>query len=491
MAKSSPSRTKLAEQSDATTPDVGRFFRAVAGVEDELMRTYRGERARYTSLGAVVLGTAGLAAFSMAIAITEIFDEFSPWQLLPAAGWGLFILSFDRWLVSTTPEGRLGSLALFLPRLLMAGALGVVVAVPLVLKVFDVAIVEHVRSERLELLADSEALLIECNPQIDLEMLVAGRSQTPAEAERCSEHTINLTSAVEQEAAGDEDGPRPSDPAALVATRSTLRERRTQLAGQLRPLESQIDDARRLMVAECNGDPSPIPGQETTGIDAQGPECQRRVNESLALREAEGYTSLVTTLDGVDDRILELDEEILEAVDSHNARIGAEIQRRGEEERSLADDPSTEAPADGPIGFGERIDALFDLGEQSQTINYAHWSLTGFLILVDVAPVLVKMLSTRSGYDHLVKAERHAVIDRVGGETTSGRSGEATGMRPPPPPSPNGVGPDPAPRPDSAARPAPGTAAPQPGGAGEPIPPAGQVRLGPLRPSAPNRGVST
>jgi len=80
---------------------VGRWIRVLAGVDEKLLDKVPQERARYTGLGGVVLGTATIAAFSMWFAISQLLGFSHPLIIFPVLIWFFFILNFDRWLVSS------------------------------------------------------------------------------------------------------------------------------------------------------------------------------------------------------------------------------------------------------------------------------------------------------------------------------------------------------------------------------------------------------
>jgi hypothetical protein len=78
----------------------------VAGVDPAHIQTVP-DRARYTSMGAIVVLTATVAAASMTTALTLVFGHkwltFLPVGLL----WGAIVFSFDRWIVSSVDYGPL------------------------------------------------------------------------------------------------------------------------------------------------------------------------------------------------------------------------------------------------------------------------------------------------------------------------------------------------------------------------------------------------
>jgi hypothetical protein len=143
---------------------LARLLRALAGVQEPTLNWVPEERSRYTAMGGLVLGTAVLATISMFVAIHLVTGTFAA-SLIFAPIWGLFILSLDRWLVSTAPSGRVAErLMSYLPRLFLALMTGVVVAEPLVLAVFSREVEQAVRVE-----AAQESRILEsrwryCNP---------------------------------------------------------------------------------------------------------------------------------------------------------------------------------------------------------------------------------------------------------------------------------------------------------------------------------------
>ena len=81
---------------------VGRWFRACAGVKEDVMDWSPAERAKYTGLGIIVLNTGCLAAFAMFTALGKIVAA-PAFALVPLALiWGWIIFSVDRWLITST-----------------------------------------------------------------------------------------------------------------------------------------------------------------------------------------------------------------------------------------------------------------------------------------------------------------------------------------------------------------------------------------------------
>src|SRR5690242_27835 len=77
---------------------VSRRVRWFAGIDERVLDMVPSERARHTSLGGVVVGTALLGGMSFFAALTMAFGGFSLILVPIAVIWTLFIGNLDRWL---------------------------------------------------------------------------------------------------------------------------------------------------------------------------------------------------------------------------------------------------------------------------------------------------------------------------------------------------------------------------------------------------------
>jgi hypothetical protein len=124
-----------------------------AGAHQQLLRQFPSEHSKYTGLGGVILATFVLAAISSGYAIYSIFGSFG-WTILFAIVWGLIIFNFDRFLVSTMRKygvSRRKQLWMAVPRVALALLIGITIARPLELKIFekeiDTKVVENIHKK--------------------------------------------------------------------------------------------------------------------------------------------------------------------------------------------------------------------------------------------------------------------------------------------------------------------------------------------------------
>jgi hypothetical protein len=110
-----------------------------AGTHQELLKEYPSEHTKYAGLGGVILATFALASLSAGYAIYSVFNNWL-WAVAFAVLWGLIIFNFDRFLVSTMRKygvSRSKQLWMAVPRIVLALLIGITIARPLELKIFE------------------------------------------------------------------------------------------------------------------------------------------------------------------------------------------------------------------------------------------------------------------------------------------------------------------------------------------------------------------
>jgi hypothetical protein len=132
-----------------------------AGAYQKLLRQYPSEYTKYSGIGGVILATFVLAALSSGYAIYSVFGEIY-WTVLFAIVWGLIIFNFDRFLVSTMRKYGVSiakQVQIALPRFLLALLIGVTIARPLELKIFEKEIDVKVDENRHKKILLNDSLL--------------------------------------------------------------------------------------------------------------------------------------------------------------------------------------------------------------------------------------------------------------------------------------------------------------------------------------------
>ncbi len=144
MAANQPAETGSLYSYDSfggnnTKKSEGNFLWWCSGAHQKLLREFPSEHSKYSGLGGVLLATFVLAALSAGYAVYSVFGNWI-WTICFALIWGLIIFNFDRFLVSTMRKygvSKRKQLWMAVPRLLLAILIGVTIARPLELKIFE------------------------------------------------------------------------------------------------------------------------------------------------------------------------------------------------------------------------------------------------------------------------------------------------------------------------------------------------------------------
>jgi len=174
-----------------------------AGARQDLLRQYPSEQIKYSGLGGVLLATFLLAALSSGYALYSIFGNWG-WAVAFGLVWGLIIFNFDRFLVSTMRKygvSRRRQLLLALPRVLLALLIGITIARPLELKIFEKEInVKMVENTHRKIQLNDSLLRLESKAQ--LAAAEAERARLAARRGALEDTLQRLQTAYVQEADG-------------------------------------------------------------------------------------------------------------------------------------------------------------------------------------------------------------------------------------------------------------------------------------------------
>ncbi|MEU2420044.1 DUF4407 domain-containing protein [Streptomyces sp. NPDC007851] len=357
--------------------DAGRRLRALTGVDEELLGRVRYERSKYTALGGVVLGTSVIAAFSMWNFATEALGGFSLAAVVPTVIWMLFVLNLDRWLVTPAPNARRRAGPL-LTRLLIALLLGVVIAEPLVLRIFQTAVVERVADERSGTIDALRTNLVRCNP-----VPSTMRADTPAGCDRTYVLSFGATP-----------GERGEELTALRSDAAALQKRVDRDTSRLESIDSAVRDECRQLIRIA-----------ATGLYQRTSECQRLRAKAQDYRTTHRTGANETRLAGMNSRISEIETELASSRGAFLKARADGIERRLTEERAKQKE----------IGVLERIRALDELSGGNPVLFVGVWLVRLLFVLLDVLPVLVKYLSGETAYDRMLTNESNSAV-KIHGE---------------------------------------------------------------------------
>jgi Domain of unknown function (DUF4407) len=363
---------------------IAQRLRLLTGVREEVLDKIPAERTRYTALAAVMVCTASIGGFSMFFALSEVMGKAEIWFVFLAVFWAIFILCVDCWLVSSTAGSRWRTrLSVLLPRLAIAAVFGIVIAEPLVLRVFQTGIVNHIEQERQDAIDNLRTALVDCNP---IPGVAAATSPPPG---GCAGMILNISN--------------PS--AATLTSLNTLRDQASALQAQVNTETVQLTQLQNNVNNECNGHSGP----GLTGIVGNGPACHQDQQDVDNYRASHPIAAQNALLSSLNEQIRSAQGSLSGEQAFYKAAVSQAITKRLQEET---------APA-APIGMAERYQALTYLSASNNFIAVTSWFVRIFFILIDCLPVLVKFISGSTPYDRLIDTEVNSAEKRFarGSET--------------------------------------------------------------------------
>ncbi|WP_433360643.1 DUF4407 domain-containing protein [Streptosporangium sp. CA-115845] len=122
----------------------------LSGARRDVLERCPTETGKFAGLGSALLITSTLACVSMTFTLASLLGVNLVLAVIFGLGWGLSIMSLDRWLIGSINTDGPGRLWLALPRLAMSLLLGIVISTPLVLYIFKPEIDTQIVQIKLE-----------------------------------------------------------------------------------------------------------------------------------------------------------------------------------------------------------------------------------------------------------------------------------------------------------------------------------------------------
>jgi hypothetical protein len=301
-------------------PADNNFLWWCSGAHQKLLKQFPSEHSKYSGLGAVLLATFVLATISAGYAIYTVFGNWL-WTIGFAIIWGLIIFNFDRFLVSTMRKygvSRRKQIMMAVPRLALALLIGVVIARPLEMKIFEKEInVKMTKNLHDKIRLNDSLLAMEYKNQL-----------VNAETER------------------------------------------QRLLGRKLAIEDTLHKLRSAYLQEADG----TGGSRQRGIE----NITRLKQDAFNLARIQFAPELV------------LLEQNMKSQDSTTATAKASMEdkRKQFEQTAIAN-----------MGFLERNKALADLSAEEGSVFWASWLISLLIILIEIGPVLSKLMMPLGPYD--------------------------------------------------------------------------------------------
>jgi len=374
----------------------------LGGADGVVLDEVPSETPRFVQMFFVLAGTALVSAISMMFALMTGV-RVAAWFAVPLAiVWALIIFNLDRFLTSTMRSTRnvWRLIGLAIPRVIMAAIIGLVVAEPLVLQVFHNDIAREVNATNL------------VQAQSDQDAVTSGPEKQALDAAK------EQVAALESQAASGVVAGADTTSGAAASAQATVDDLTAKLAAQ----QTVIDQARAIYQCELTGQGAgEVAG--CTGVAGEGASSTAAKDQLAAaqasyddlaakLRDAQAGLADAQAAGTADASASEATnkqqakDELPAARDQYQAALAAYNARAAEIAGANA----------GATGLLSQISGLERLSQREPALMWAHWLIASLFFMIELLPVLVKVLTSYGDptlYEKADALRRQVALDRV------------------------------------------------------------------------------
>lgn len=363
------------------------FLWTCAGVNKKVLRQCPMDYAKYAGIGGTILFTALMAMLSGGYAMFSVFNDTRIAALF-GVFWGLLIFNLDRFIVNTMYSDGKSTISRMellsgLPRIIMAIFLGIVISMPLELKIFEdeikVVIAEQVqeRIKKYQEQDNSEIAIL----QAKKDSILNYRSEL-----------MNAPLSIDWTLGNDEEI-------------NKLISQKKQEKGQWNQLYSEI-----------------VEKQRTRRVLLQ----KETQQDSLAAKKLSGDISslqnqknnLLHSINQLDSRIQSLSDKNTDIAEEARKQRNDELVRLNEEATQIStsindlkiainNDGYKQLIEDEYGGFQARMSAFSKMKDDNKTTRLAALFIMLLFIIIETAPTFFKMMMENGPYEDLLLAVKH------------------------------------------------------------------------------------
>lgn len=351
----------------------------LAGAQPGVLGRARTDKTKYTAMGGVLLTTAGVAGVSAAFALNTAVGLPAPVAVLAGALWALVIFNLDRMLIvsMTRQSGWLRNVLTAVPRVVLAVVIGAIISVPLVLRIFQ----PEINAELPRLHSDN---LIAAQQKLDQEYADVAPLQKQVD-------DLQAIASGQAQPAVD------ADPDVQTAQK------------QVDTAQAAYDKAADAAQCELNGGC----GTGVRGVGEAYRQAKAQAEEArTALDQAQAKLKAAT--DAATSRISTSASVNREAAQQQLGTLAPALEQR--KQARAARQTTLGSSENNSEGLLARLEALDRLSRDNPTMRSANWALFLLFLLIEVLPVLVKLLAMvgpETLYDKLLRNEEGTLESRA------------------------------------------------------------------------------
>lgn len=379
---------------------IQRFFILCSGADKNILFQCRTEWNKYSGIGATIFFTGLLASLSGSYALYTIFrgeENSLTYALIFGVIWGLVILNLDRFIVSSIrKEGNiLKEILQATPRFILAIIISIVIAKPLEVKIFESRIEQQILEDKRKKLGDEKLSIDKLNDLTKLENTIESQNTELGTLDKQKQG--DPTNEGFNKLIGDRNS-------ALQTLNSVTKENNNKISDY------------NIRISRVKGNPNNYREiKDTLGVIIDRKlitEANKTIRELLKSINALSYE-----IKSKQRRVDDMDAEIQKARNDFKALMA---QRVNEKEAEIEQSKQVKAKADSiaKIQFEEsvkikersytnnlvtQLEAMGNLTASNSTMAWTSWMIMLLFIVIETAPILVKLLSKRGPYDEILE----------------------------------------------------------------------------------------
>ena len=377
---------------------IQQFFILCSGADKNILFQCRTEWNKYSGIGATIFFTGLLASLSGGYALYTIFRgeaNAMTYALVFGITWGFVILNLDRFIVSSIrKEGNIQKeLLQATPRFILAIIISIVIAKPLEVRIFESRIEQQILEDKRKKLEDEKLSIDKLNDLTKLENTILSQN-----------NELGTLDSLRQ---GD---PTNDDFKKLLEDRNLALQEYNNVSKSNNPKISEYNS----QITKTRNNPDNIVYKtDSTGTFPIGlnSEAKKTINDLSYSRNI-----LQNEIKVKQKRVEDLDAEIQKARNDYKALMA---QKVNEKQAEIEQSRQTKAQADSiaKIQFDEsvkikeksytnnfitQLEAMGNLTASNSTMAWTSWMIMLLFIVIETAPILVKLLSKRGPYDEIL-----------------------------------------------------------------------------------------
>lgn len=344
------------------------------------------EKNKFIGIGSTLILTAILASLSGGYAINSTFKSI-PISILIGIFWGIVIFSLDRYIVTSIDKKGVwwNQLLTAFPRLLMAFVLAITISKPLELRLFQDAVNKSMRE-----ISDASISGCERDWNTERDKLAKRKSELENERKQKTEEIYN------------KDGIYNDFVIKQGDFKSINNEKQTSIS-QNNPI---IIRGTSYPIIGYREDGSAIKTMKRTATSINALKENKNLKQiiidnnskisQIEIEKSERRKTLKTQVETTEKQYAKQINGVQQQIDDHNAKRSGFIADCTSSSKNAKDLPA-------------QLQALSKLTKENESIAWASLLITLLFVILETAPVVVKLLSSKGTYEEILEAKEYAI----------------------------------------------------------------------------------